>query len=249
MKDPLTQESNVPFRGLVLNTETPEEIEQKAAELLASADNMRKKQNEIAQANREKEKQTDMNLLVKHRADLKRTEDLLKLPGKLELTDLKKLQDDKDVILADILAIETKYGMAQATADPQQSDEKPKKEVTKLQTVLQVFGLVVACWAIVFGSGDLIMEYYPNAAVYNVVSFQKVLFAFSVFMGGIASVIAALAIFFPGHAKYFNPFNRDQLDFFNDFKTLSEWHRVLISVVLFSALFFAFVLTVSGKLD
>ncbi|GLU54443.1 hypothetical protein Dfri01_39040 [Dyadobacter frigoris] len=237
------------FRGLVLNTETPEEIEQKANDLLATAETMRQKQNEVVKAAKEKEKQNDMNLLEKHRADLKRTVGLLTLPGKLDLADLTKLQDEKDSILEDIHEIEVKYGIAQLVADPEQSVVKSEKSVTKMQTVLKVIGLVVVIWAIIFGSGDLIMEYYPNAAVYNVVSFQKVLFAFSVFMAGIACVVAGLTIFFPGHAKYFNPFNRDSLDFFNDFKSLSEWHRVLISVVLFSSLFFAFVMIVSGKLD
>lgn len=247
---PLTQEDTEPrFRGLVLNTQTPEEIEKTAQELLASADSLRKKQNEVAQATREKERQTDMNLLEKHRADLKRAENLLKMSGKLDLADLTKLQDEKESILNDINAIETRYGIAQALADPEPAAVKTEKPVTKMQTILKVSGLVVVIWAIIFGSGDLIMEFYPNAAVYNVVSFQKVLFAFSVFMAGLACVVAGLTIFFPGMAKYFNPFNRDQLDFFNDFKILSEWHRVLISVVLFSVLLFAFVFLASGKLD
>lgn len=247
---PLTQEeTNLSFRSLALNLETPEDIEKKAQDLLASADTMRKKQHEVLKAAKEKEKQTDLNLLEKHRADLKRTENLLKMSGKLDLADLTKLQDEKENILSDINTIETKYGIAQSLADPQPVAVKTEKPVTKMQTILKVIGLVVVIWAIIFGSGDLIMEYYPNAAVYNVVSFQKVLFAFSVFMAGLACVVAGLTIFFPGMARYFNPFDRDSLDFFNDFKILTEWHRVIISVVLFSALLFAFVLLASGKLD
>lgn len=171
------------------------------------------------------------------------------MSGKLDLADLTKLQDEKENILSDINTIETKYGIAQALAEPEPVAVKTEKPVTKMQTILKVIGLVVVIWAIIFGSGDLIMEYYPNAAVYNVVSFQKVLFAFSVFMAGLACVVAGLTIFFPGMARYFNPFDRDSLDFFNDFKILTEWHRVIISVVLFSALLFAFVLLASGKLD
>lgn len=247
----LTQEDTNPayFRGLVLNTETPEEIEKKANDLLATAETMRQKQNEVVKAAKEKEKKDDMNLLEKHRNDLRENQALLAMSGKLDLIDVKNLHAEKTSILEDIRAIEERYGLVDSTPSLVEITEKPVKTLSALPTIAKVTALVVACWAIVFGSGEWIMEAYPNAAVYNVVSFQKVLFAFSVYMAGIASVIASLVIFFPGLAKYFNPFNRDQLDFFNDFKILSEWQRVLISVVLFCALFFAFVMTASGKLD
>ena len=247
---PLTQEdTNLPFRSLALNSETPEEIELKITALKEKADLARQKQKEVNDAALAKEKQVDMDILAKLKSDLKQSESLLALPGKLALDDLRKVQNDIAVYIEAIRVIEEKYGIAQLAADPEKSAVKSDKPVTKMQTILKVSGLVVVIWAIIFGSGDLIMEYYPNAAVYNVVSFQKVLFAFSVFMAGLACVVAGLTIFFPGMAKYFNPFNRDQLDFFNDFKILTEWHRVLISVVLFSVLFFAFVFLASGKLD
>ena len=247
---PLTQEdTNLPFRSLALNSETPEEIELKITALKEKANLARQKQKEVNDAALAKEKQVDMDILAKLKSDLKQSESLLALPGKLSLDDLKKVQNENAVYIEAIRVIEEKYGIAQLAADPEKSAIKSDKPVTKMQTILKVSGLVVLIWAIIFGSGDLIMEYYPNAAVYNVVSFQKVLFAFSVFMAGLACVVAGLTIFFPGMAKYFSPFNRAQLDFFNDFKTLSEWHRVLISVVLFSALLFAFVFLASGKLD
>lgn len=237
------------FRGLVLNSETPEELDQKAAAIQASAAALRKKQADALESAKEKEKEFDMHLLSQYQNDLKINEDLLNLSAKMDLADIKKLQVEKSAIISRIHQIESKYGFAPDPADQEDLPKKAEKAASALPTIAKVTALVVACWAIVFGSGEWIMEAYPNAAVYNVVSFQKVLFAFSVFMAGIASVIASLVIFFPGLAKYFNPFNRDQLDFFNDFKILSEWQRVLISVVLFCALFFAFVMTASGKLD
>lgn len=240
-------ESNPPFRGLLLNSETPEQIEEKAAKLLEDAKAIREKQTKAQQETLAKEKADDLKILALHQEDLKQLDEDLKYPG-LSLAEVNLTNKKRFQILHDINELEVKYGLVNPAAAPNLVPVKENK-ITALPTALKIIGLVVLCWAIVFGSGEWILDNYPNAAVYNVISFQKVLFAFSVFMAGIAAVVAAEAVFFPGIAKYMNPFNREQLDFFNDFKKLSEWQRTAISLALFFILFLGFVLTVSGKLD
>ena len=218
MQDP-ANDNTPPFRGLLLNSETPEEIEAKAEKMLADAKAIREKQSQVLQANQAKQKDDDMKLLALHKEDLKQIDE-----------------------------IETKYGLVENVVDLVQEPVKESR-ITAWPTISKIVGLLIICWAIVFGSGEWILEAYPNAAVYNVISFQKVLFAFSVFFAGIAASVVALYVFFPGVGKYMNPFNREKLDFFNDFKKLSEWQRTAISLALFFILFLGFVLTVSGKLD
>ena len=246
MQDP-AKENNPPFRGLLLNSETPEEIEAKAEKLLADAKIIREKQSQALQATLVKQKEDDLKLLALHREDLKQIDEDLKYPG-LSLAEVNLTNKKRFQVLHDISELEEKYGLIEPAAAQYQEPVKETK-ITAWPTISKIVGLLIICWAIVFGSGEWILEAYPNAAVYNVISFQKVLFAFSVFFAGIAASVVALYVFFPGVGKYMNPFNREQLDFFNDFKKLSEWHRTAISIALIFILFLGFVLTVSGKLD
>ena len=103
-------------------------------------------------------------------------------------------------------------------------------------------------WAVI-ESDDWILDEYPQANVYNEVSFQKILFGFAVYIGAFGAAIVAFAMFFPGFGRYFNPFNNSNLDFFEDFKTLDTWKRNVIGFGLFAVLFLGFVLIVVGKLD
>lgn len=243
----LAKDSNPPFRGLLLNSETPEEIEAKAEKLLADAKAIREKQSQVLQAAQVKEKEDDLKLLALHKEDLKQIDEDLKYPG-LSLAEVNLTNKKRFQVLHDISEIERKYGLVENVIDLVSEPVKGPK-ITAWPTISKIVGLLIICWAIVFGSGEWILEAYPNAAVYNVISFQKVLFAFSVFFAGIAASVVAQYVFFPGIGKYMNPFNREQLDFFNDFKKLSEWQRTAISLALFFILFLGFVLTVSGKLD
>ena len=245
--DSLAQE-NVPFRGVLLNSETPEEKEKRAAELLSEASAIRLKQSAIEQARHEKEQQDDMQKLMDLRTQLRELEGVQAISGKLSIEDALQLSRKLTSTKNEIDAIEDKYGYAHENGEPE--PQKKLRALTSIwPTVSKIVALLIACWGIVIYSGDWILGKYPNAAIYNEVSFQKVLFAFSVFIAGIAIVFVALNVFIHGIGKYFNPFNGDQLDFFNDFKLLNEWQRVLISVVLFCAFLFSFVLIVSGKLD
>jgi len=241
--------SNVPFKNLVLNSETPEEIDKKADQLKAAAQALRDKQKASEDARLSQERDGDMKKLFATREELRKLENVTKLSGKLDLDQALKLTEKRDELLSEIEAIETKYGIAQPTQAAEELPVKMVAQTTVWPTVAKIVGLLLFCWGIVLYSGDWILEKYPNAAIYNDVSFQKVLFAFSVFIAGISTVIVSLTVFFPGFGKYFNPFNRDNLDFYNDFKSLSEWQRNIISIVLFSILLLAFVLIVGGKLD
>lgn len=192
----------------------------------------------------QKEKADDLDNLAALKSELKELDDAAQLSGKLSLDDARNLGKQRTALHTSIAEIETKYGLytdAQAMIT--------EKQVTVWPTVAKIVALLAFCWGIVIYSGDWILDKYPNAAIYNDVSFQKVLFGFSVFIAGIASVIMSLAVFFPGLGKYFNPFNRYELDFFNDFQKLTPWQRNIIAIVLFSCLLLGFVLTVSGKLD
>ena len=190
-----------------------------------------------------------MQKLFESRKELRKLDNVTRLSGKLDLEQALKLTEKRDEIVREIEAIEAKYGIAQPQTTIEELPEKAKEVMSVWPTVAKIAGLLLTCWGIVLYSGDWILEKYPNAAIYNDVSFQKVLFAFSVFIAGIAAVIVSLTVFFPGLGRYFNPFNREQLDFYNDFKSLNEWQRNLISIALFFALLLAFVLTVGGKLD
>lgn len=118
-----------------------------------------------------------------------------------------------------------------------------------LVTVLKIVGVLALCGWAVLASGDWIEGKYPGAAIYNEVSFQKILFGFSVFITGFVSVVMGMNAFFPGFGKYLNPFNHHGLDFYEDFKQLDEWQRNIISLALFAVLFLGFLWIATGKLD
>lgn len=128
---------------------------------------------------------------------------------------------------------------------------EPRKESENgvLFTTLKIVGLIGACCWAVLNSGDWILNKYPGAGIYNEVSFQKIIFGFAVYIGGVVASIVALSVFFPGFGKYFNPFNSNSLDFFDDFKNLEPWRRNIIGFGLWAALFLGFLLIATGKLD
>lgn len=128
-----------------------------------------------------------------------------------------------------------------------QTQETDSKGV--LITVLKIAMTLVICGMAVLYSGDWIDAKYPGAAIYNEVSFQKIVFGFSVFITGFVCVIMGMNAFFPGFGKYLNPFNHHGLDFYEDFKQLNEWQRNIISLALFAVLFLGFLWIATGKLD
>lgn len=226
---------------------TPEELEQQAAEMAARARTVREKQNADRLAQLDRERSADMNTLAESKSRLKELDGIMAVAGKLTLEEAKQLARERQRLLEGIQEIEAKYEMAQP-APAEETQTEPSDNAVWV-TTLKIVALLLICWGIVLYSGDWILGKYPQAAVYNEVSFQKILFGFSVFIGGVVSVIIALSVFFPGFGKYFNPFNHSQLDFFDDFKTLSEWQRSLIALALFASLLFCFVLVAAGKLD
>jgi hypothetical protein len=243
-------EPTTPFTVSVIDAEfdgqTPEEIEAAANDMLRKAKEAKAKAALEASAKLEREKRLDLETLA----------NLKKEVSKLKFVEAGTHDPEKREVLfekigkyqSDIQDIETKYGLnVQPTVDPEPVPMANSSAV--LVTALKIASLIIACWAIVLYSGDWIVAKYPNAAIYNEVSFQKVLFGFSVFIGGFVSVIIALNVFFPGFGRYFNPFNHSALDFFDDFKTLTPWQRNAISLGLFFCLLFAFVLIAGGKLD
>lgn len=244
--EPLTNSAGPNF---VLNSASTEDIDKQIEELKSISEAKKKRELAAEEDRLKKDRESSLQYLENYRNELNELDEVMKLAGKLGLDEARKLSKQRTVLEQNIVAIEKKLGFNQMSAEPEISEEKPKQAPTVWPTVSKILGLLFACWAIVIYSGDWILEKYPNAAIYNDVSFQKVLFGFSVFIAAIASVILALSVFFPGLSKYFNPFNRDQLDFFNDFQSLSPWQRNIISAALFTALLLAFVLTVSGKLD
>lgn len=241
-----------PTFGVLLNSVDPEDLKKQGENLIAQAEQLKQKKIQEEKAKADSDRLMNEQLLKHNYSDLNDIQEQLNYSDKLSSDELKKtLRTKKDIVseierLENILGLNAKdEPMPMAAPEP----EKPKEAVSKWPTIAKIVALVLGCWTIVSFSGDFILDKYPNAAIYNDVSFQKVLFAFSVFIFSFAAVIAALAVFFPGISKYFNPFNRDQLDFFQDFKSLDQWQRTIISVALFSAVLFSFVLLVSGKLD
>lgn len=238
-----------PFKAVSVNKsdddfQSFDELEKQAADLLEKAKAAKLKADQEKSERLQRAKDNDMatlDALKKEVAKLKFVE--------RGTTDPEKRGDLFSKITkyeADINEIETQYGLNAPIVMPEQAS--PASSAVLL-TSLKIASLLIVCWVIVLFSGDWIIAKYPNAAIYNEVSFQKVLFGFSVFIGGFVSVIIALNVFFPGFGKYFNPFNHNSLDFFDDFQTLSPWQRNIISIALFFCLLFAFVLIAGGKLD
>lgn len=225
---------------------TPEELEAQANQMLAVAKEAKRKAEADKAARLEQNRANDLATLDNLRKEVAKLEFVEK-----GTTDPEKRYDLFTKIAkykADIEEIETEYGLNKKVEVQPEPIEKPSSSAV-LVTTLKIASLLIVCWLIVLFSGDWIVAKYPNAAIYNEVSFQKVLFGFSVFIGGFVSVIIALNVFFPGFGKYFNPFNHNSLDFFDDFQTLTAWQRNLISIALFFCLLFAFVLIAGGKLD
>ena len=193
----------------------------------------------------EREKAFDMQLLNEYKTEVDEVNEALRyVSAKDEVAELIRRRRKAEL---GVKEIETKYGINQ-TAQQLLPEPTPQKG-DFIKTAWKIVALLLACWGIVLYSGDWIISKYPSAAVYNEVSFQKVLFGFSVFVGGVVSVVVILVMFFPGLWRYFNPFNHHSLDFFDDFKTLTPWQRNVVALVLFLGLLLSYVLIVAGKLD
>lgn len=227
---------------------TPEELEQQASELAERAREARERKTRERQAQLERDRAIDMDTLATTKDRLKELDAVLNVAGKLSLEEAKQLARERQILLDGIREIETKYDLGQEPAPVAEHDPQPTANAAWV-TTLKIVALLLLCWGIVLYSGDWILGKYPQAAVYNEVSFQKILFGFSVFIGGFVSVIIALNVFFPGFGRYFNPFNHSELDFYEDFKELTQWQRNLIALALFGFLLVCFVLVAAGKLD
>ena len=218
------------------------------AELKAieDAEKAEKERQELEQkAQIERERSFDLQLLSEYKATIDEVNEALQyVSARDEVAELIRRRKKAE---ANIKDIETKYGINQAAQDAQVEPTPQKGDFIK--TAWKIAALLLACWGIVLYSGDWIVSKYPSAAVYNEVSFQKVLFGFSVFVGGVVSTVVILVMFFPGLGRYFNPFNHHSLDFFDDFKTLAPWQRNVVALVLFLGLLLSYVLIVAGKLD
>lgn len=248
-----TLKDSKPLFSGVLHTDrsagtTPEEIDKRIVEMQQARDAIMARQ-ATAEANRVLQEQNDdLKRLFELRKGLKELDEAIKISGKLELSDAVKLAKQRTVTIEEITALENKYGY-DVEQDGNGLTELKGSAKSVWPTVAKIALLLFVCWGIVVQSEYYILAKYPGAATYNVVSFQKVLFGFSVFNAAIVAVIIAFSMFIPGVGRYFNPFNRDELDFFTDFKNLTEWQRNIIALSLFAVLLLSFVLTVSGKLD
>ncbi|WP_273212581.1 hypothetical protein [Runella zeae] len=227
---------------------TPEELEQQASELAERAREVRERKTRERQAQLERDRAIDMDTLATTKDRLKELDAVMNVAGKLSLEEAKQLARERQILLDGIREIETKYDLGKEPAPVVENDPQPTANAAWV-TTLKIVALLLLCWGIVLYSGDWILGKYPQAAVYNEVSFQKILFGFSVFIGGFVSVIIALNVFFPGFGRYFNPFNHSELDFYEDFKELTQWQRNLIALALFGFLLVCFVLVAAGKLD
>lgn len=218
------------------------------AELKAieDAEKAEKERQELEQkAQIERERAFDMQLLSEYKAEVDEVNEALRyVSAKDEVAELIRRRRKAEL---GVREIETKYGINQIAQELLPEPTPQKGDFIK--TAWKIVALLLACWGIVLYSGDWIVSKYPSAAVYNEVSFQKVLFGFSVFVGGVVSTVVILVMFFPGLGRYFNPFNHHSLDFFDDFKTLAPWQRNVVALVLFLGLLLSYVLIVAGKLD
>ena len=248
-----------PTFGVLLNSvEDPDALDRQAEALNNQAQQLRDRQAQEREERAKLDRQNQLELLKDNQKDLAELEETLAYSEKLPVDELKKLVRTKKEILNSIKRLEDSLGVTQqiqehkddaADLDLVMKNAKPAVNSSKWPTIAKVLMLIFVCSAIVLVSGDFILDKYPNAAIYNDVSFQKVLFAFSVFIFIQAGVIISLWVFIPGIGKYFNPFNSYQLDFYQDFKELSTWQRTCIAVAIYSVLLYSFVSLASGKLD
>lgn len=250
MKNPNVTNSTTPFKVSKNETDdlTPEQLIAEANAMVEKAKEMNLQAQKAAAEKLERDRSYDMETLDNLRKEVAKLEFVEK--GTHDPDRRGELYSKISKYKADIDEIELKYGLKPTEENTVPAMlEETVSSTGILMTTLKIASLLIICWGIVLYSGDWIIAKYPNAAIYNEVSFQKVLFGFSVFIGAFVSVIIALNVFFPGFGKYFNPFNNNSLDFFDDFKTLSSWQRNVISLFLFFCLLFAFVLIAGGKLD
>lgn len=227
---------------------TVDDYERQLRELTEKVTNARESEQQRQAILMAQERDAKFKKLDALKENLGKLNEAVGLAGKLSIHDAMELGEEKRKLVQEIEELEIQLGFQPVDTHAGEVNLNLQK-LSTVPTVLKVVGLVMACLVIVLFSGTWILNKYPNAAIYNEVSFQKVLFGFAVFICAIGAVITALSVFFPGMAKYFNPFNTQKLDFYSDFKQLSEWQRTVISLALFSLLLLAFVLTVSGKLD
>lgn len=246
MENQLNGKNQTPFSGLLLNND-PEELDKKIAEMQAASQAFKNKVKEDLATKKAEEKERYLKELTRWEQDMAVLDEVGKFAEKFTIQEAKNYATERMIMKRRISDINKKYGVEQTVVEESQPVENTS--ISFWPTVSKVAILLLVCLGIVLFSGDWILDKYPNAATYNEVSFQKVLFSFPVFICGFVPVLAALYFFFPGIGRYFNPFNQYSFDFYNDFKSLSEWQRSIISLALFISLFLAWVMIVSGKLD
>jgi hypothetical protein len=222
------------------------ELNRQIAELQATAQAKLAAYEREQSHQKQRDRELDLQTLANLRQEVAELDEVAKLAGKLTLDEARKIGRQRTKYLADIAELEEKYGLGKSA---QLAVPPPAEQKSVWPTAGKIGALLILCWMIVLYSGEWILSKYPNAAIYNEVSFQKVLFGLSVYIAGFVSVVLAMNVFFPGFGKYFNPFNQSRIDFYTDFKALTEWQRNVIALLLFCALLLAYVLTVSGKLD
>ena len=237
-------------KAIKIGDVSADDLDRQAQELADRAKAAREQAKRDRESQLEREREADMATLATSKARLAELENVSKMSGKLTLNEAKQLTREQGLLSEGIREIQAKYGLveAQKVQEFYEAEQKPSGLAVWI-TTLKIAALLLVCWGIVLFSGDWIVGKYPQAAVYNEVSFQKILFGFSVFVTGFVSVILALNVFFPGFGRYFNPFNHSELDFFDDFKTLNEWQRNIIALGLFGFLLLCFVMLAGGKLD
>jgi hypothetical protein len=229
---------------------TPEALEARARELREEeAQKVREKQRLENEAfNRQRTE--DLSRLDALNAEWDLLEESIKLAGKLSLAESNIVIARKRELRKELDAIEEKYGLnTSSVLGEAVARVREEKSSSTLPTVLKVLAAVFFCSCAVLFSGDWIVARNPNAAVYNEVSFQKVIFGFAVFFCAIGVAIASLGVFIPVLARYCNPFKSKKLDFETDFQTLTPWQRTILALASFFALLLGFILIASGKLD
>ncbi len=244
-----SQAAQTPFKGVTART--IEDMEAEAGRLLEQAREKRIADDQQRQAAYEQKKAEGLTELQNCKHKLQTLDSAAKLAGQLSLSDAEKYSIQRTELLSKIEKIESAYQLRPTGYEEvlQEKAERKSQAANIRAAVIKIGSWALLGYAFVFLSGNWILNKYPGAAIYNEVSFQKVLFAIAVGITIIGAVILALNAVFPGIGRYLNPFNLYEFDFFDDFTTLTPWQRNIIALALFSVVLFSFVWIVSGKLD
>ena len=237
----------------------PEELMDYARNLMVLAEQKLTKEQEDLQKKEVEQRQKAAARLEKAKAELEkanRKKGFLLQANPINTADIASLESDLEEAELGIKNLETEiWNLTEALGIKATVVEK-KSRITQYKTPAQVgFAIskivltVVTLYFAVIKFGVEISEKYPNVAIYNEVNYQKVLFAISVLFTGLGISVISLSLGIPQIAKYLNPFSDDSQTFTNDFPNLTIWQKSIVSVLLFSLFFMAFIFLVLGKLD